>query len=81
MRRLDPGDPSDLAILQALAAHLAGPVSGEALAATLGVSPERLRVRIGSLVSLGYVADEAGGYLLAERGWAELRRRLPTAEG
>jgi DNA-binding IscR family transcriptional regulator len=86
VRRLDPGDPSDLEILQALAAHLAGPVSGEALAAVLGVSSERLRVRIGSLVSLGYVelaggAGHTGGYQLTERGWAELRRRLPTAEG
>jgi hypothetical protein len=44
------------------------------------VSSERLRVRITALVSLGYVADEPGGYPLAERGWAELRRRLPATE-
>jgi Mn-dependent DtxR family transcriptional regulator len=61
-----------------LGGHLAGPVSAEALAAQLGVSPERLRLRIASLVSLGYVEDQTGGYQLAERGWAELRRRLPT---
>jgi hypothetical protein len=82
VRRLDPGDPSDLEILQALSGHPAGPVPGDALAAALGVSPERARVRIGSLVSLGYVADQSGGYLLAERGWAGLRRgpvrRLPA---
>ena len=81
MRRLDPGDPSDLEILRALSGRTAGPASADELAAALGVSVERLRVRVGSLVSLGYVAAEAVGYLLTERGWAELRRRLPTAEG
>jgi hypothetical protein len=55
-------------------------VLGDDLAVALGVSPERLRVRIASLVSLGYVAAEPGGYLLAERGWVELRRRLPALE-
>jgi biotin operon repressor len=81
VRRLGAGDPSDLAILRALAGHTAGPVPGDALAAALGVSVQRLRVRIGSLVSLGYVADQPAGYLLAERGRAELRRRPPTTEG
>jgi DNA-binding IclR family transcriptional regulator len=80
MRRLDPGDPSDLEVLRALAAHPAGPMSLEALATALGVEPERLRMRIGSLLSLGYVAKPTSGFLLAERGWAELRRRLPPEE-
>jgi DNA-binding IclR family transcriptional regulator len=80
VRRLEPGDPSDLEILRALGGHLAGPVPGEALAAALGVSPARLRVRLTSLLSLGYVEDQPGGYLLTERGWEELRRRLPAAE-
>ena len=81
MRRLDPGDPSDLEILRALCDRMAGPASGDDLAAALGVTVDRLRVRIGSLVSLGYVAADAGGYLLTERGWGELRRRLPMPEG
>jgi biotin operon repressor len=55
-------------------------VPGEALAAALGVSSARLRVRLTSLPSVGCVEDQPGGYLLAERGWAELRRRLPTTE-
>jgi DNA-binding IscR family transcriptional regulator len=80
MRRLDAGDPSDAEILQELAGHPGGRVPGDDLAAALGVSPERLRVRIGSLVSLGYVAAEPGGYMLAERGWTELRRHLPASE-
>jgi DNA-binding IclR family transcriptional regulator len=84
VRHLDPGDPSDLEILRALGAHRAGAVPGDELAAALGVSSEKVRVRIGSLLSLGYVeragaAGHTGGYQLTERGWAELRRRLPTA--
>jgi Mn-dependent DtxR family transcriptional regulator len=80
VRRLDPGDPSDLAIQRALGAHPAGPVPTDELAAALGVSPERLRVRIGSLMSLGYVDNQPDGYLLTERGWAELRRLPATGE-
>jgi DNA-binding HxlR family transcriptional regulator len=61
-------------------------VPADELAAALGVSPERLPVRLTSLVSLGYVdrqverTGQPGGYLLTERGWAELRRRLPATE-
>ena len=81
MRRLTPGDPTDLEILRALATHGDQPVFADALAALLGIPPGRVPSRLASLVTLGYVACLPAGkaqddaYRLTARGQAELRRR------
>jgi DNA-binding IclR family transcriptional regulator len=81
MRHLGPGDPTDLEILQMLADRPDQPRLGDALAAQLGLAAARLPVRLASLVSLGYVDnlllghDQVSGYVLTERGAAEVLRR------
>ena len=84
MRQLGRGDPTDLEILQMLADRPDQPRLGEALAAQLGLPAARLPVRLGSLVTLGYIdslllgPDQANGYVLTERGAAEVLRRASS---
>jgi predicted ArsR family transcriptional regulator len=84
VRRLTPGDPTDLEILRALTGHGDQPVFADALAPLLGIAPGRVPSRLASLVTLGYVdclVGEKGrgdGYRLTARGQAELRRRTDT---
>jgi predicted ArsR family transcriptional regulator len=81
VRRLDPGDPTDLEILRALATRGDQPASADALAPLLGLPAARVPVRLRSLVTLGYVAcpvSEPGrgaGYRLSGRGRNGLLRR------
>jgi hypothetical protein len=81
MRQLGRGDPTDLEILQVLADRPDQPHPGDALATQLGIPVVRLPLRLGSLVTLGYVdsrlvgPDQANGYVLTERGAAEISRR------
>jgi DNA-binding IclR family transcriptional regulator len=81
VRRLTPGGPTDLEVLRALAEPGGQPVLAGALAGRLGIPPGRVPPRLGSLVSLGYVACLPAGkaqedaYRLTARGQAELRRR------
>jgi len=87
MRRLTPGDPTDLEILRALATHGDEPVFADALASLLGIPPGRVPSRLGSLVTLGYVACLPAGkaqddaYRLTARGRAELLRRTEPGPG
>ncbi|HEY3107520.1 MAG TPA: hypothetical protein VGL23_02125 [Chloroflexota bacterium] len=81
MRQLGRGDPTDIEILQVLADRPDQPRPGDALAAQLGLPAARMPVRLASLVSLGYVdslllgPDQVSGYVLTERGAAEVVRR------
>jgi DNA-binding IclR family transcriptional regulator len=81
MRQLGRDNPTDLEILQVLADRPDQPRLAEALAAQLGLAVARVPVRLGSLVTLGYVdsvligPDQASAYVLTERGAAEVLRR------
>jgi hypothetical protein len=81
VRRLTPGDPTDLEVLRALAGHGGTPVFADALAPLLGIPPARVPARLGSPVTPGYadclIAEEGrgDGYRLTARGRAELLRR------
>ena len=81
MRQLGRGSPTDLEILQVLADRPDQPRPAETLAAQLGLSVARLAVRLGSLVTLGYIdvqpagPEQVSGYALSERGAAEVLRR------
>jgi hypothetical protein len=81
MRQLGRDNPTDLEILQVLSDRPDQPRLAEALGAQLGIALARLPVRLGSLVSLGYVdsvllgPDQASAYVLTERGAAEVLRR------
>lgn len=90
MTQLGHAEPTDLEILQVLADHPDQPRYGEALASQLGMQAARVPIRLASLVSLGYVDSlllgphQADGYVLTERGAAEVLRRAsgrPTRGG
>src|SRR5262249_11797644 len=53
--RLDRGDPTDLQVLRAVGEGGDRPTFASDLAERLGLTPARVPVRLGSLVSLGYV--------------------------
>jgi DNA-binding IclR family transcriptional regulator len=87
MRRLDRVGPTDLEILRALAKDGDPPVFAGALASLLGIPPGRVPARLGSLVTLGYVArlpsgkNQEDAYRLTARGRAELLRRAEPGPG
>ena len=88
MRRLDPGDPTDLEVLRALAGYGDQPAFADALAPLPGIPAERVPARLRSLVTLGYAdcllggKGQADGYRLTARGRVELLRRGgPLATG
>jgi len=87
VRRLTPGDPTDLEVLRALTERGDQPVSAGGLAALLGIAPGRVPSRVASLVTLGYVArlpagtDREDAYRLTARGQAELLRRTDARPG
>src|SRR5262245_21819717 len=79
--RLDSGDPTDLQVLRAVGQGGDRPTCVCDLAERLGLTPARVPVRLGTLVSLGYVTvlmvgkGTDDGYTLTELGAAELIRR------
>jgi DNA-binding IclR family transcriptional regulator len=87
VRRLTPGDPTDLEILRALAGRGDNPAFTGTLAPLLDLPPARVSSRLRSLVTLGYVACLPGGkdrddaYRLTARGQAELLRRTEPGPG
>src|SRR5947209_16201562 len=76
--RLEPGDPTDRQVLRAVGEGADRPRFAADLAERLGLPSERAPVRLGSLVSLGYVAvlvaanGADDGYTLTEVGAAQL---------
>src|SRR5689334_218544 len=79
--RLDRGDPTDLQVLRAVGEGGDRPTFASDLAERLGMTSARVPVRLGSLVSLGYITvllvgkGPDDGYTLTELGAAELIRR------
>jgi len=87
VRRLTPGDPTDLEILRALTGRSDQPMFADALAALLGIAPGRVPSRLAWLVTLGYIdcligaKDNSDAYRLTARGQAELARRTGPPSG